>query len=312
MNILTVLRPVSLICAFSGGIILATTLASSGQSRITMDNEACVGGLAGFAKLAKVDIKPATSPRKIASKCEAQDLDLKASGVVISIKQMQWNGAGFAPLVKGQLPKRLQLNLRGVTVKSAPENEPAWQYLVAEANAGRSFNASLGLSFMASTGVLTISSASLDFKNGNAASLSAQIHRVNPKFLEKPELAALAVIIDTLTFVINSGKSGRNQALDVAVAALKSNIPGKDMTKFKTRALAYIRQEMGTLLSGNALLALQNLISDLPAPKGDVVLNMQAPEGFAILRLALLKTGGNLAAALGGVDLELAYGSGKN
>ena len=304
MQFSTVMRPLALICS-----LLVTTTIGTAQSRITMDNEACVHGLTALATLVKAQINPASPPRKIASKCEAQNVSLTASGVAISIKQMQWNRAGFSPLINGELPQRLKLTLRGVTVTAAPKKELAWHYLVSEAKAGRSFNAALNLQFKPASGVLTISDASLDFHNGNGASLTAQLRGVSPNLSQKPELGALTIIMDDLTFAIHKGNGGRNQAMDLAVAALQANLRGKDIAKFKTLAAEYIGKEMGQVLSGQGLSDLKALITDLPKPKANVFLRLQAAGGFAILRLALLKSGSKLATALDGVDVEFSYGS---
>ena len=203
--------------ALAGFVLLSTTASGYTQSILRMDNAGCIGGLEELAKLVKVEITPATSPRKVIGKCDAQSVDVvaKQGGVTLTIKRITWNRNGLAPLSDGQLPDQLQLEMSGVKVTNAPTNDPAWVYLVDYGRFGHTFDAMLDFGFQADKGVLELAGASLDFHNGNSARLSARLRGVTPAFPQSPEIGVFPLIIDNLTIAINSRDTRKNPLLEL-------------------------------------------------------------------------------------------------
>ncbi len=298
--------------ALAGFVLLSTTASGYAQSILRMDNAGCIGGLEDLAKLIKVEIKPATSPRKVIGKCDAQSVDVMAerAGVTLKIERITWNRNGLAPLSDGQLPDQLQLEMRGVKVTNAPANDPAWDYLVDYGRSGRAFDATLDFGFQADKGLLELAGASLDFHNGNSARLSARLRGVTPAFPKSPEIGVFPLIIDNLTIAINSRDTRKNPLLELGVAMLKGKIPNGDIDGFRSLATLYIATELSKVMNGNDLASVNRLVSDLPRPKGGALLHLNADGGFPVLRLGLLAKGNKPAKALEGVSVEFGYGAG--
>jgi hypothetical protein len=295
--------------ALAGFVLLSTTASGYAQSILRMDNAGCIGGLEDLAKLVKVEIKPATSPRKVIGKCDAQSVDVVAerAGVTLTIGRLTWNRNGLVPLSDGQLPDQLQLEMRGVKVTNAPANDPAWNYLVDYGRSGRAFDATLDFAFQADKGVLELAGAMLDFHNGNSARLSGRLRGVTPAFPKSPEIGIFPLIIDNLTIAINSRDTRKNPLLELGVAMLKGKIPNGDIDGFRSLATLYIATELSKVMGGNDLASVNRLVSDLPDPKGDLLLHLTAAKGYPVLRFGLWATGRKLAQMLEGVSVEAGY-----
>ena len=294
----------------AGFVLLSTTTSGYAQSILRMDNAGCIGGLEDLAKLVKVEITPATSPRKVIGKCDAQSVDVvaKQAGVALEIDRITWNRNGLEPLSDGQMPEQLKLEIRGVKVTKAPAEDPAWAYLMDYGRFGRTFDATLEFAFQADKGVLELAGASLDFQNGNSARLSARLHGVTPAFPKNPEIGIFPLIIDSLTIAINSRDTRKNPLMELGVAMLKGKIPNGDFDGFKSLATLYVASELSKVMSGNDLASVNRLVSDLPKPKGDLLLHLTATKGYPILRFGLWATGQKLAEMLEGVTVEADYG----
>jgi len=282
------------------------------QNLIKMDNAGCSDGLMALAEVIQVKINPATPPRKVVGKCEARNVQINAprAQVSIDVDHVQWNRNGLAPFAKGVMPDQLNLKLGGVRVTSAPERDPAWVFLANEGAAGRKFDATLAFSFQSATGVLDLAAASLDFHNGNTASMTAQLRGISATQPKNPELAVLSMLVDDLMVSIHGNRGRENPAMALGLAALQGKIPNGDIEAFKTKATPYIANELAAVLSGGSISALQELVSDLPRPKGGALLHLNAAGGFPVLRLGLLAKGNKPAKALEGVSVEFGYGAG--
>jgi len=307
MKMIAALKPVALI----GLLALSNPAGGFAQNLIKMQNAGCTDGLAALANLVQVKINPATTPRNMVGKCDAQSVTIRSerAKVTIEIDRLKWNRDGLGPLADGKLPDQLKLELHGVQVTSAPEQEPAWAYLASEGAAGRKFDAKLAFAFAPESGTLKITSASLDFHNSNIVKLTAQLRGISATQPKNPELAALTMIVDDLMFTIHSGKGQKNPALALATKILQGKIPEGDFGGFKARATTYIAKELATVLNAESVTALKKMVSDLPQPKGGMLLHLDAAGGFSALRLGLLAKGNDPAQALEGVSVEIGYGN---
>ncbi len=298
----------SLILISSIGVL--NPVSGAAQNLIKMDNADCTSGLTALAEVIQVQITPAAPPRKIVGKCEARTVQIIASRAQVSIDvdRVQWNRNGLAPFAEGVMPDQLELKLSGVRVTSAPERDPAWVFLANEGTAGRKFDATLAFSFQSGTGALDITAASLDFYNGNTASLTAQLRGISATQPKNPELAVLTMLVDDLMVSIHGSRGRENPAMALGMAALLGKIPDGDIEAFKAKATPYIANELAAVLSGGSISALQKLVSDLPRPEGGMLLHLNAAGGFPVLRLGLLAKGNKPAQALKGVSVEFGYG----
>ncbi len=296
--------------ALAGFVILSTVASGAAQTILRMDNASCIGGLDNLAKVAKVDITPATTPRKVVGKCDAQSVQVVAqqAGITLDIKRIKWNRNGLSPLADGKLPEQLRLELRGVTVLEAPAGDPAWAYLADYSRSGRTFDAGLAFVFDPETGVLDLTDASIRFRNGNTAKLSGRLHGVVQGFPQNPEMGVFPLIIDDLTLAVSNGDARKNPLTELGITVLKKNIPNGDIAKFRALATLYIANELSRVLDRNGLAAVQRLVSDLPNPKGDLLLRLMAGKGYPVLRLGLLRADEKLSQMLDGVSVEFAYG----
>jgi len=292
----------------AGGIVLSTS--AGAQSILRMDNASCTDGLDALADVVKLQIMPASSPRKVVGKCDAQPVRVTSerAGVILDIKRVTWNRNGLAPLADGQLPKQLRLELRGVKVTKAPAGNPVWAYLVDYTKSGRQFDAKLAFAFNPGTGVLELTGASVDFHNGNTARLSAKLHGVVPAFPQNPEMGIFPLIIDEVALTINSRGSRKNPLLDLGIAILKAKIPNGDIKEFKVQAVTSIIKELETVLGANGLDDARKLVAELPRPSGDIMLRMTAAKGYPALRLGVLRKESKPSEILDGVSVEFEYG----
>ena len=306
MKLIAALKPVAL----AGLMAVSNPVGAFAQNLIKMDNAGCTNGLASLAEVIQVQINPAAPPRKVVGKCEARTVQITASRAQVSIEidRVQWNRNGLAPFAEQKMPDQLKMKLSGVRVMSAPERDPAWVFLANEGTAGRKFDATLAFSFQSATGALDITSASLDFHNGNTASLTAQLRGISATQPKNPELAVLTMLVDDLMVSIHGSRGRENPAMALGMAALLGKIPDGDIEAFKVKATPYIANELAAVLSGGDISALQKLVSDLPRPEGGVLLHLNAAGGFPILRLGLLAKGNKPAQALEGVSVEFGYG----
>lgn len=295
--------------ALAGFILLSTMASGYAQSILRMDNAGCIGGLEYLAKLLKIEITPATSPRKVIGKCDAQAVEVVAggSGVTLRAERITWNRNGLAPLGDGQMPQQLQLEMRGVKVTNAPATDSAWDYLVDYGRSGRAFDAALDFGYTADSGVLDLAGISLDFHSGNTARLSARLRGVAPAFPKSPEIGVFPLIIDNLTVAINSRETRKNPLLELGVAMLKGKIPNGDIDGFRSLASLYVATELSKVISENNLASVNKLVSDLPDLKGDLLLHLAAAEGYPVLRFGLWSTGQKPAEMLEGVSVEARY-----
>lgn len=276
--------------------------ASHSQNLIKMNSSDCIDGLEALAAMTKVQIEPATTPRKTAGTCLAQNVRLTASGgqVVIAIDQIQWNRAGLMLLKDETMPEYLKLIFRGVRVNAAPENNPAWGILRAEATAGRDFDANIDFTFSNVNGAVKPLNIGIDFHNGNILTLLADLRGVSPSLLGKSELSRLAITANILRFEIHSGNGRKNPALEMGMAALLKGIPNRDLDAFKIKAKAFVDNKIAKAMSADDRRAALALIADLPRPKGHISVQMKAAKGFAILRLGF--------GALDGIEINFGYG----
>ena len=303
MNFRVGIRPFLLAAIFAG--ISANAPA---QSLIKLDNDGCGEGLKELAAIAGAELAQNASPRKIAGSCEVKALTIRAEGVEISVDSIKWNRAGLLPLTKGQMPENLRLQLQGVRVINAPQDQPGWQFLASEARLGRKFDAGAELVFSADTGVLEIARAGLDFGNGNTAGIHARLHGVSASLPKSPAVAGLAAFVDEAGFSLSQGNARSNTALALAMSALQGSPAGKDIEGLRATALTMIKDGMGAEIDSASRKALERLIGDLPEPTGGLRLMVQAPDGFALLRLAILSRGGTPEMPLSGTVLDFVYG----
>ncbi|WP_457646752.1 hypothetical protein [Profundibacter sp.] len=296
--------------ALAGFVMLSTVANGAAQTILRMDNADCIGGLGNLGKVANIEIIPATTPRRVVGKCDAQSVRVvvERAGVTLDIKRIKWNRNGLSSLAEGQLPQQLRLELQGVSVLESPADDPVWAYLADYTGFGRTFDAGLAYVFEPDTGVLELTGASIGFRNGNTVKLSARLHGVVPGFPKNPEMGVFPLIVDDLLLAVSNGGARKRPLTELGIAVLKKNIPNGDIGQFRSLATLYIANELSGILDRDGLAAAQRLVSDLPDPKGDLRLRLVADKGYPVLRFGLLQAGEKLSRMLDGVSVEFAYG----
>ncbi len=246
-------------------------LGAVAQHMISLGGKSCTSGLEALASVVGVQLQAPGGVRKTGGECRAASVGVEGlkRGMRLHIGKVIWQAGALAPLAQRKMPARLRLRFYDVRLEGAPQSDAALHYLQMVAGQGRGMQAMLDLTYAPETQELLLTEATLDFPGDSRAVLRAHLAGVSPNLPVAPAAGLMAASIRRLSLGIAGGALSHNKAAGLLAAAVKSSARTRAQAVFEAAGLGPARA----------------FLEDLPKPAGDVNISLEAPDGFAMLRL---------------------------
>lgn len=247
--------------------------------------------------------------------CSLRDMEIDLDGDgTIRVTDMRWRMGDFDRLDRGLPPTSISVEARGISF--VPQVDDAViSYLM-----GVQFGQSDTRAFLDATWDpveqrIHLTQAKVVFDAENSLSVTANIRDVDLSDLAKLRMSAGRMALTDLSLRVETqGLFEEFFAFPVGAALLAdSEDPEADVERMKAMALDAVAAVPASILDQSSAAAMNDLITDLPHPKGGISLQMHSDDGLGALRFApfaLMGSADNLDtlwSALSDVTISASY-----
>lgn len=271
-----------------------------------MESGACLSGWALFQALVGAtppEGEPLAAPILEDGHCRVDNPVVASPQMTYHARRIAWAAAGFEALMQGALPDRVDLAIEGLVMQPRLD-QPLWDY-VTLAQARASGGIDLRATARQADGGLTLSETEIGFPDGSRIRLEAELTDLAP-------LAPMDTLLRHARLEIRTqGLFERYLLAPLVLAYFDPALPAEMQAEMRRAEATQVVSDLpDSNFPTETRRAMAAFIADFPNPRGDLTLQLEAPQGMRLAQFTYLPEAvgaSELASALAGVQIGVDY-----